>query len=152
MPPFEAPNIKIEMSDGKAAGVAIGALVAHGKADVEPAAHQLDIRAQILRDIVPVVSISGPGLPAIRGKNLEWAAGELECAAQIIRRLASVVPRTARDMVNAEVVERLVDALTMIRDEAGTNWSEDPLVGPKDHGWCAGVAMSALASVEELTS
>jgi len=94
------------------------------------------------------VSISGPGIPAIRGKNLEWAAGELEAAAGIIRRLSTTVPRTAQDALNKAVVEKLTLALAMIRDEAGAPLGVG-IDGVKDQSWCAGVAMSALASVEQ---
>ena len=144
MPPYEVGDLKIEMSDGRAAGKAIGMVLARKRGDSEPVAHHLEIRAQILRDITPVVSVSGPGLPAIRGKNLEWAAGEMEAAAEIIRRLANVVPKTAQDEFNAVIVEKLTDALLLIQD--------GPVDGDGGDGRAAGVAMSALASVEEMRS
>jgi hypothetical protein len=98
-------DVEVEMLDGAEAGKALGMMLAHRKYDAEPVAHQLEIRARILRDITPVVSISGPGLPAARGKNVEWAAGEMEAAAVIIRRLYNLVPRTALDLLHEEVAK-----------------------------------------------
>lgn len=79
-----------------------------------------------------------------------------------VKALALELPESVWGDVNAKVeavlkeyeqfdasANLMLDALLLIRDEAGTNWSEDPLVGPKDHGWCAGVAMSAIAMLAE---
>jgi hypothetical protein len=49
--------------------------------------------------------------------------------------------------LDARDAETLALALAMIRDEAGQ--SLVGIGGIKDQAWCAGVAMSALASVEE---
>ena len=78
--------------EGAAAGRAAGILIARGKADASSVTNKLRTRARILRDIAPAVGVSGPGLPAARGKNLEWAADELDAAAEIIDWLALAAP------------------------------------------------------------
>lgn len=128
--------------EGKAAGRAAGMLIARKKVAAEPVAHKLEIRAQILRDMSWAVGQGGPGIPAMREANVKMAADELDAASEIIRRLANIVPRTARDAVNEAALEKLVLALKMVRD--GRTDEET------DGQWCAGVAMSALASVEEM--
>lgn len=49
---------------------------------------------------------------------------------------------------DARKLEAAIEALTLIRDHAGEELGGG-FEGIKDHGWCAGVAMSALASMEE---
>ena len=126
-------------------------LIRSGKTTAAHVAHKLKIRAQILRDIAPVVSVTGPGLPAIRGKNLEWAANELEIAGETIVALASTVPRTAQDERNEAEVVALRAALEQALDCKGSyngtvsQSRGDPAICPK----CAAAARAALAREEQ---
>lgn len=59
----------------------------------------------------------------------------------LMRRIA------ARRRTNKRL-ELMVDALELIRDNAGRDLGEP--YGIADHSWCAGVAMAALAAIEEV--
>jgi hypothetical protein len=89
---------------GRAAGLAVYALLRRGQVSADDVATKLDIRARILRDIAPAVGSSTTGtpldLPVGRQRNVEWAADELEAAGELIRRLSGTVPRTAQDAFN----------------------------------------------------
>jgi hypothetical protein len=94
--------------EGAAAGRALGILIARRKADAEPIAHLLELRARILRDMAPIIGVTGPGLPVLRQRNVEWAANELDAAAELIRYLA-----------NKQTDEPIDPGLTAVR-----NWWE----------------------------
>lgn len=85
-----------------------------------------------------------PGCPKRNGEAHRFVYGQMicfECGRPVEAALAE------RLMQVEFALEKALDGLTLIRDNAGGE--ADPIYGARDQAWCAGVAMSAVASVEE---